>query len=78
MRRRKHPVALLREILGVSYEELAEKLRASPDHVRHWGAGLCGPMRTKTALRAAALSRGRISAEEFVFGRLRPRRRRAS
>ena len=78
MAKRKTPTARLKEILGISYNELADRLGMSADHVRHLGAGLCGPMRPRFARRASELARGRISAGEFVFGELRSRRRRAS
>ena len=74
----KTPIAKLRDLTGLTYTEIATVLEMTPDRVRHAAIGVYPAIRTAAAVRAERLSKRRISAEEFRFGRLRPRRRRAS
>lgn len=72
----KTPLAKLRALTGLTYTQIAKELGMTPSRVRHAAIGELPAIRRPAAERAARLSRYRISAEEFRFGRLFPRGRR--
>jgi len=74
----KYPLAKLRDLTGLTYSAIGTALGMTAGRVRHAAIGVYPAIRPAAAIRAERLSRWRISAEEFRFGRLRSRRRKAS